>query len=526
MSDNINKKIEFNEPISNDKNWIHHTKENLINKLKQSDIWTKLTISTTILELFFSKIPFISTPNAILDVGGGFGNLFEKINSKDVMPSDIVGLGNSLVGFVGAFSIGASLGIETTLIGIKLIRIANLTTPIGVGLFALGYILDHRTEIIQYVGNEGYELLKEQYAIAINKFEETKGALKMHLGEALFDAVTDINQANMDKILTTDNNGTLAYNLDYLDPTGSLNLKNKLEISPLNLYNNLHELNSEVNSKISPIFNQDFSLKDEINSSINPFLTENEIKQPQPEEKLQDLFLSLDMSDTNLELIHLTKEDLKNSPLYSIKNSPGITSYSNNNLPWLNESLVFLEVNGKFFLYNQNGINKGLAFPLFYDKTTKLPIGLPLDVNGDFKEMNALDVLEHSPHLFNEPGHIINNMALAIYQMQNTAVQATLITSNLAMTAIQNRLQEVKIIRVEDILKLKNDALESFSKNLPDENLNHPNLSTSSGNSREGKYCFAYDGIDISPIKEYLGDHQKIIVEMCFDRNPYLAQFE
>ncbi len=524
MSKELTSDVEFNDAFDKDQTWFITQFKYLLNIYKNLEVWTQLSVATTGLELAFSKVPLISIPNSILDVGGGLGNLFEKINSKDVMPSDVAGLANSFMTFVGAFSISASLGIETTLIGAKLIRIATLTTPVSIGLFALGYILDHHKEIKEYMSNEAYELLKEQYAIAVNKFEETKDALKTHMGEPLFDAVNDINQANIDKILITEKNENLAYNFDYLDPVGSLNLKDKLEVSPSDLYKDLNKLNTKANTEVVLKSEQNFELNN-INPSANPFLGETEIKQFEPEIPPQDLFLSLDMSSTNLELIHLTKDDLKNSHLYTVKSSQGMTSYSNKDLPWLHENIYILEVNGKFFLYNHYGINKGLAFPLFFDKTTKLPIGLPLDINGDFTEMDALKVLEHSPHLFNEPGHIFNNMALAVYEMQHIAAQTAFMHSNIGMNAVQDRLATFKKININEIIKLKNDALETFNKNLSDHekilNENKATLSTSSGNWREGKYCFGYNGINTSPVEEYLGDESKIIVEMCFDKNPY-----
>ncbi len=530
MSENSSTNLKLNESASKNNTWLLDIKEYITKKLMDTDIWTRLAIGTTFLEFSFSKVPLISIPNAILDVGGGLGNLFQKINSEEVKPSDIMGFGNSLVTFIGTFSITASLGIEASQIGVKLIRISKLTTPISLGLFTLGYILDHHEEIKEYVTGPGYDLLKEQYTVALNKFEETKGALKAHFGEKLFDTVTSLNSEEINQIFTFESNGKLAYNFDYLDPTGSLNLKEKLDISPSDLYHQLNELNTEFNAELL----SNLELASDINNPIDitansfpenietiPSIGTTQVAETEPVP--QDLFLSVDMSHTNLELIHLTKEDLRSSPLYSVTHDIW-TVYRNDNLPWLHENVRILEVKDKFFLYNHYGTNRGLTFPLFYDKTTKLPIGLPLDNKGDFIEQDSLDVLKDSPNLFNEPGHISNNMALAVYQMQHAAVAASFKHVNLGMNAVQDRLDELKTLNIEEIIKLKNGALESFNLNLDDHEQGKANFSPASGNSREGKYCFPFYDIDTTEIEETLGTHQKINVEICFDKNPYVFE--
>lgn len=480
--------------------------------------------SVTALEYAFQRIPLISIPAVILDVGGGLGNLFQKINSKEVMPSDLAGLASSLVSFVGTFAMTASLGIEASAIGLNLLRISNLTNPIGIGLVVIGYALDHHAEIKKYLGSEGYELLKEQYSIAVNKFEETKDALKAHLGEPLFKFATETNHDNIEKILTNEDNGKLTYNFEYLDPTGSLTLKEKLKIDPSDLFADLNKYNAELDAEILSKIDLTFSSNNIIDPTINPFLTETEGKELQ-QAPPQDLFLSIDMSNTNLELIHLTKDDLRNSSLYTHSNWPGYTMYKNKDLPWLHINSSFVEIKDKFYFYNGHGINRGVAFPLFYDKTTKLPIGLPLNDQAEFTEMDALDVMIHSPHLFKDPGHIINNTGLQMHILNYMEIQSAFAHVNIGMSAIQDRLTTLKTINIDEIIKNNNDKINGISKILNHQSQSQHPLSISSGNAASDKYCFRYNDIDTSDFVDSTGKHINVVVEMCFYKNPY-SEFE
>lgn len=437
------------------------------------------------------------------------------------MPSDVTGLANSLMTFIGAFSISASLGIEASLIGAKLIRISRLTTPIGASLFAVGYILDHKVEIKEYLTEIDYKSLKEQYNTTINKLNEVKNTLTTHLGKPLFDAVTNLNSPNIDKLFAFGKNGKLAYDFDYLDPTGLLNLKEKLDISPSDLYYNLNELNIELNAETLSSPDKNFELASQIESSINPFLTAIEATQPISKEIPQELFLSIDMNNSNLELIHLTKDDLRNSSLYTHITKPPFIHYHNKDLPWLNDSSYFLEVNNKFFHMDHQGINKGMSFPILFDTISKKPIGLPLDIKGDFIEMNTFDVLQNSPQLFDDPGHVYNNMALQRHLFHKTAIQSSIQINHLSNNAIQSRMQELQVIKNKDVLKIKHDEIKGLNENIK-QNGQTGTLSPISGNSREGKYCVRSDDSDELDIIDPNGNNQKIVVEVCFDINQFV----
>lgn len=515
--------LNSNPQPDKEKSWASSKFSDILTKITHFEIWTQLAVVTTLFEYVFQRVPLISTPAVILDVGGGFANLFQKAQEDKVKASDVTGAGGSLVSIVGTFAMSASLGIEATLIGAKMLRIAALTTPINIGLFGLGYILDHHKEIKEYVTGPGYDLLKEQYAIALNKFEETTGALKAHLGENLFDDITDFDSEKINQIFIFENNGKLAYNFDYLDPAGILNLKDKLDISATDFYHQLTELNTDFKTEVTSIFESVSEIANPVDVSANSFLTDTEMLEATGETISQDLFLSIDMSDSNLELIHLTKDDLRNSLLYTHITKHPFTHYHNKDLPWLNDSSYFLEVNNKFFHMDHQGINKGMSFPILFDTLSKKPIGLPLDIKGDFIEMNTFDVLQHSPQLFDDPGHVYNNMALQRNLLHKTAIQSSIQHSHLSNNAIQDRIQELQVIKNKDVLKIKNDEIKGLNENIK-QNGQTATLSPISGNSREGKYCVRSDDSDESEMIDLNGNNQKIVVEVCFDINQFVFE--
>ncbi len=74
----------FDETLNKSQIWIKDKNEDFVSYFKQLDVWTQLAVGVTALEYAFQRIPLISIPAVILDVGGGLGNLFQKINSKEV----------------------------------------------------------------------------------------------------------------------------------------------------------------------------------------------------------------------------------------------------------------------------------------------------------------------------------------------------------------------------------------------------------------------------------------------------------
>lgn len=207
----------------------------IIDRYKNSSIWSQLYWPITFLETAFVKVPFISAPAVITDVGLGIGNLAEQYNLESVKPSDIIDFGSSIVSFVGGYAYLASIGIESTVIGMNLIKIGKATTPIGLGLFVGGYVLDyavdHAPEFIDWLG-EGYSQLKENHKVASAQFDFTKDKLTQYLGENLFELLNDSSHKNLDKAIYQNEKGEFVFNFDYLDPNNHLGLKEKLKIAP------------------------------------------------------------------------------------------------------------------------------------------------------------------------------------------------------------------------------------------------------------------------------------------------------
>lgn len=403
------------------------------------------------IEFAFARIPIIAIPAGILDIGGGLGNLFEKINSKKVQASDISGFGSSLVSVVGVFATAASLGIEATLIGAQLVRIASLATPLGIGLLVVGYALDHFSELKELLG-DGYTLFKEQYYHLIDDFSLSTHALREHMGDVLYDVVAGSEQIDFEKIFLHDVDGNLKYNFDYLDSSGEFDLKNKLEIAPEELYQYLNGLTIEQHSEIFKNLNEELQVIDQIEQSENPFEF-RELESP-----AQEPFFMIDMNDSNLELIHFTKDDVRNSPLYTKHYWNGNISYMNPDLPWMEPHAGFVETpDGKFHYFTMLGINKGLSFPVFYDKNTNLPLGLPKDKLGNFTEQNTLDVIKSNPQLFDDPGDIANNTAVQFVMMRNAAINAAHHHGNIFNGVISNRIETIKKLAYADVLENKSN---------------------------------------------------------------------
>lgn len=198
-------------------------------------IWTELSIPITLLETVFVRVPFVAAPAVITDVGLGIGNLAEQYNLESVKPSDIIDLGSSIVSFVGGYAYLAAIGIETTAIGMNLIKIGSSTTSIGWGLLigglVLDYAVDHAPEFIDWLG-EGYSQLKENYKDASSQFDSTKNKLIQFFGEKLFNILNNANHENLDKAIYQNEKGEFIFDFDYLDPNNHLGLKEKLKIDP------------------------------------------------------------------------------------------------------------------------------------------------------------------------------------------------------------------------------------------------------------------------------------------------------
>lgn len=439
-------------------------------------------------------------------------NLSQKIYSKDITTNDITGFLSSLIGVASSFATLASIGLETTAIGIQVLSIARFTNLFSIGIWAAGYVISHHEELKEYAINSS-EILKNQYQVAADKLNDLKLILEAKIGTNLYEAVGN-DSSQLSDIFIHETDGNLTYNFEYLDPTDSLNLKENLEIEATELYEFLNGFNTEQQSDFLSTLIQ----RQNLNNSFDPFVPEVQIEEHITEAIPQYKYITIDMSDSNLELIHLTKDDLRKSDLYSHENFNGATFYKNASLPWLHAHSSFLESAGKFYFYNGHGINKGVAFPLFYDKTTNLPLGLPLDNRGNFVEQNALDVLENSPALFNDPGHAVNNMALQVRMMQHAAIHGAGIHAHNALNAVNHRLDGLRKLSLDEIIDTKKDMGSVLSDKLS----NTTKISATSGNTLDGKYCFDYNHLDTSGFDPKYG---KILVEICFNTNPFSTDF-
>jgi hypothetical protein len=478
----------------------------LLTSFKEADKWTQLAWGATALEFAFAKAPLISMPAVVLDVGGGFGNLLQKLHSGKVKASDITGMGSSLVSFVGGFAMAASLGIEATLIGAKLVRIASLTTPLGIGLLAVGYAIDHHADLKEYLG-EGYGLLKEQYAIAAEKFQESMLALKVHMGETLLNAISDGDQTNIDKIFANTTDGKLTYNFDYLDPDGTFNLKEKLDINPAELYDFLKELNVEQQSEIFEPFNLELAAQ---NTDILKNST-SVVDVMQPDASLHDLLDAtiLDLPENSLSLLFLDRKSFKNSGIFSfqsIGNGQVINYLPNQQYSWVNDGLKIFQAKGDLIYYEPFGEQRALSFPLILDETTGRLLSVPLSHDASYNKLGTFDIILNEPQIFNTPSHINFNNAHNLVQhfgqlhMMISGGNAHLQHLNIVQhrLAMHHRLKYDDVFKSKDALHLKLNTIGQSDFSKLDSAANGSGSSNSTeGTIQDNKLCHGGSSVHI-----------------------------
>jgi hypothetical protein len=454
--------IPFNEAINKSKVWIVKKNEELLTSFKEANKWTQLAWGATALEFAFARAPLISMPAVVLDVGGGFGNLLQKLHSGKVKASDVTGMGSSLVSFAGGFAMAASLGIEATIIGAKLVRIASLATPLGIGLLAVGYAIDHHEDLKEYLG-EGYDLLKEQYSIAAEKFQESRLALQAHMGEPLLNAISEGEQANIGKIFANTTDGKLTYNFDYLDPTGALKLKENLHIEPTDLYKFLNELNTEQQAEMLESLGQELEMALNI-EKLNAVSLAVETQLDSSLHNLLDVTI-LDLPENNLSLLFLDRKSFESSGLFSFQplgNGVLIDYVPNQQYSWVNNGLKIFNAKGDLIYYDPIGEQRALSFPLILDEVTGKLLSVPLNHDASYNRESSFDIILNEPQLFNTPSHISFNNAhnLAQHFAQLNMMMEGGRNSHLQhLNMVQHRLAMHHRLKYDDVFKSK-DALD------------------------------------------------------------------
>ncbi len=133
---------------------------------EELSIWNQFGAAATAAEFAFAKQPFIAVPAIYVDVASGLGGIFQKTSEGTVQIGDFISFGSSLASFAGGYAMLASIGIEKTAVGLRLITFAEAATPIGFGLVALGTAIDN-------------------YPIIVTKFNELKNELQTNTAALL-----------------------------------------------------------------------------------------------------------------------------------------------------------------------------------------------------------------------------------------------------------------------------------------------------------------------------------------------------
>ncbi len=94
--------------------------------------------------------------------------------------------------------------------------------------------------------------------------------------------------------------------------------------------------------------------------------------------------------------------DFFRTPIY------GGTIFSNSAKPYLaNSSYLVLYTDGDYQYYQPYGEVRGITFPFIYDKTTGIPLTMPIvDPLGHYNHASTIDTIYNNPNAFNTPSHI------------------------------------------------------------------------------------------------------------------------
>ncbi|MFO1258362.1 MAG: hypothetical protein U1E78_08155 [Gammaproteobacteria bacterium] len=232
----------------------------------------------------------------------------------------------------------------------------------------------------------------------------------------------------------------------------------------------------------------------------------------------QDLYISLDLSDTNYQIVHATRADFQASPFFTAENMNGSIVHWGKSVPWMAPSAAIVETpNGKIFYYDMFGLTKGITFPMMVDASTNTLLTVPVDRNGNYQDGNTLDFIKNNISLFSDPGHIVNNNALKLEIIHNMPHAARMVHQQAAEHAISKRMNDIRELKLSDVIKYGNDSIQG----LEESSLSNVRVSTSSLQDDGDWRCFGYDGIDTSEVINPYGGYGNHIVEMCIPKNPY-----
>ncbi len=118
-----------------------------------------------------------------------------------------------------------------------------------------------------------------------------------------------------------------------------------------------------------------------------------------------DYFLD---NNPNYEVIANNISELWNSTNYFRDPIYGGTIFSNPNIPYLgNKAYLVLYTDGEYQYYQPSGEVRGITFPFMYDKTTGIPLTMPiLDPQGHYNHASTIDTIYNNPTAFNTPSNI------------------------------------------------------------------------------------------------------------------------
>ncbi|MFO1257333.1 MAG: hypothetical protein U1E78_02780 [Gammaproteobacteria bacterium] len=231
----------------------------------------------------------------------------------------------------------------------------------------------------------------------------------------------------------------------------------------------------------------------------------------------QDLYISMDLSDTNYQIVHPTRADFRASPYFTAENMNGSIVHWGKGIPWMAPSAAIVETpNGKIFYYDMFGLTKGITFPMMIDASTNTLLTVPVDRNGNYSDGNTIDIIKQNINLFGDTGDIVNNNALKLQIINNMAHQVPAMHNQAAHHAIAKRLDDVRKLNLTDVIKTSDDSIQGLDKAALS------NMTISNASLEEGgkMRCLGFDGNTVEVINPHDGNGDNIL-EMCFPKNGY-----